>query len=191
MSVLMMAFNFIVGSIVSLYVYMLVARLFMQKQRLSAINPLVRLVLKATSPVVRPLQRVLPEWRGYDLAILFLLLLIQWVAVEVDLWAKLGQWPAIMGAVVIALARLASLGFMVYYVAIVAVVILSWLPMLPNFLLRDVLTAVAGPPLRWAQRLIPSFSGIDFSPAVLLFGLYLMEILVVGYLWDLGEVLLK
>ena len=191
MSVLMMAFNFIVGSIVSLYVYMLVARLFMQKQRLSAINPLVRLVLKATSPVVRPLQRVLPEWRGYDLAILFLLLLIQWVAVEVDLWAKLGHWPALLGAVVIALARLASLGFMVYYVAIVAVVILSWLPILPNFLLRDILTAVAGPPLRWAQRLIPSFSGIDLSPAVLLFGLYLMEILVVGYLWGLSEVLLK
>ena len=190
MNVMAGALSFLVGSVVSLYVFVLLARLFMHKHRMSAINPLVRFVINVTAAPLRPLQRVLPECRGYDSAIIVLLLAIKWIEIELNVWSQQGQWPPFLAAMVIALAYFASLMVDVYFYAIIITAVLSWLPMLPYFPVRDLIDAIAGPPLRWVQRLLPTFSGIDFSPLVLLLGLQVVDKVVEGYLSELIKVLL-
>ena len=160
----------IVGLVASFFSALFVIRFLLQWARAPFRNPIGRFVMTLTDWGVMPLRRVVPGWRGNDLASLVMAWFIETVAVIVAL--------LLIGAPLIDGGNLVPLGFVAGFIemlrtlgyvilgATLAVVVLSWInpyaPMAPVF------QAVSQPFLRPFQRMIPPIGGIDLSPVFLL-----------------------
>ncbi len=73
------------------------------------------------------------------------------------------------------LAQVVDLLFTLLELIVFARVMLSWLPISPWHPLSRWLRRIADPILRPFQRVLPSFSGIDFSPLLALAVLYVLQ----------------
>ena len=80
------------------------------------------------------------------------------------------------------IAWLVNTIFVVLELIVLARVLLSWFPVSPWNPVARWLRRIADPILRPFQRLLPSFSGIDFSPLLALATLYVLQQVVVTLL---------
>jgi YggT family protein len=164
---------FLIDTVVSFFVFVLLARFHFQWLRVPFRNPMGEFVLATTSWAVLPARRVIPGLAGLDLATL----LLAWLAQALGLWAQL----AIAGAepTALALAAVAAVDLVRYslYILIFAVfvqVAISWInPDAPLGPLFDLLTR---PFLRPLRRYVPPVGRVDLTPLVLLVILYVLLI---------------
>lgn len=80
------------------------------------------------------------------------------------------------------LASIANLVFSILELLVVARVMLSWLPISPWHPVARWLRRIVDPILAPFRRVLPSFSGIDFSPLLALATLYVLQQVVVALL---------
>ena len=73
--------TFLVSTLFTLYILVLMLRFLLQLTRADFYNPLSQFIVKATSPVLRPLRRIIPGWGGIDMASLVAILVLQMVSV--------------------------------------------------------------------------------------------------------------
>jgi YggT family protein len=165
--------NLLIDTVVSFFVFVLLARFHFQWLRVPFRNPMGEFVLATTSWAVMPARRVIPSLAGLDLATL----LLAWLAQALGLWAQF----AIAGAepTPLALAAVAAVDLVRYslYILIFAVfvqVAISWInPDAPLGPLFDLLTR---PFLRPLRRYVPPVGRVDLTPLVLLVILYVLLI---------------
>ncbi len=168
---------FLIKTLFGLYITLVVIRFLLQWARADFYNPISQFVVKFTSPVLRPMRKVIPGYAGLDLSAVVLAWVLK--ACELALLSTLmglGRNP--LAALGWALPGLVSLIISIFLFAILIRVILSWVnpdPYNPAVLL---LSDVTDPIMRPAQRLIPPMSGIDLSPMVVMIGLVLLEMLL-------------
>jgi YggT family protein len=119
---------------------------------------------KVTNPLVLPVRRVIPAYRGLDLSTLLLALLLQMAAI-VALLALNGLGPpGVLTLLVWSVLGIVGLLVNIYFFALLAMIILSWIApggRHPALLLLFQLTEPVMAPFR---RMLPSMGGIDFSP---------------------------
>jgi len=183
------ALAFLVDTVVTLLLIALLLRFWLQAARAPFNNPLSGFLATLTDWGVKPLRRVVPGLRGYDLGTLVLAWLIAWAlnivlsTLEPRMVAGLAGASASGGFEILfpALLGVVQLVRMFIYMLIVAVIlqaVLSWVnPYSPLSPLLGVLTQGF---LRPIQRRIPMISGVDLSPLVLLIACQLALILLVG-----------
>ncbi|MGA7979497.1 MAG: YggT family protein [Chromatiaceae bacterium] len=169
---------FLVQTLFGLYIALVLLRFLLQWTRADFYNPISQLVVKLTSPILRPLRQVIPGYGGVDLASLVVAWLLQ--ALELALLTLiLGLDRNLAGALAWAIPALISLAINMLLFAILIRVILSWVnpdPYHPAAALLDRLTEpVLGP----ARRLIPPISGLDLSPMVVMIALVVLEMLLI------------
>ena len=68
---------FIIQTLGSLYLLIVLMRFILQLVRANFYNPLCQFVVKATQPLLKPLRRVIPSMFGLDMSSLVLALLLQ------------------------------------------------------------------------------------------------------------------
>ncbi|MGH8361122.1 MAG: YggT family protein, partial [Pseudomonas sp.] len=68
---------FIIQTLGSLYLLIVLMRFILQLVRANFYNPLCQFVVKATQPLLKPLRRVIPSLFGLDMSSLVLALLLQ------------------------------------------------------------------------------------------------------------------
>lgn len=181
--------TFLVETLFGLYILIVMLRFLFQLLRADFYNPVSQFVVKATSPLLRPLRRWIPGLGGIDLAALLLALLIQ----IAELWlihVMRGYQPSLSGLVVLSSAELLRTLVYIFLVAIFIKVIASWIaPDVYNPVMR-LLDTLSEPLLRPARRLLPPMGGLDLSPIVVLIALQMLLMLLVNPLGDLGRALL-
>ena len=157
--------TFLIDTIVSFLVFLLLARFHFQWLRVPFRNPVGEFVLATTSFMVLPVRRVIPGLAGLDLATL----LLAWLVQGLSLWIQTEIVGAEVGAM--ALAGIAAVDLLRYslYILIFAVIVqavLSWVnpytPVGPAF---DTITR---PFLRPLRRFIQPLGGVDLTPLILL-----------------------
>jgi YggT family protein len=159
----------------SFFAALFVLRFILQWARAPFRNPIGRFVIALTDWGVLPLRRVVPGFRGLDLASLVMAWLVETVSLLLVL-AILGALAG--GGDLIALALIAgfieTLRTAAYVIigATLGLVVLSWVN--PYAPLAPVFNAVAQPFLRPFQRFVPPIAGIDLSPLFLLLLLQLL-----------------
>ncbi len=172
----MAALSFIVRVILELYTYTFLLRFFMQRGRVDFRNPLAQFIIEVTNPLVRPLRRIVPGWKGLDLStvlIAYLLVVITFVALS----AINGVTPPGVGILALAgLRQLVLLTIQMFVFIIFAFVLMSWFA--PHHPIRIVLEAIADPIMRPVRRIMPPIGGLDLSPLVVLIGLQAVTILI-------------
>ena len=168
---------FLIKTLFGLYITLVVIRFLLQWARADFYNPISQFVVKLTSPVLRPLRKVIPGFRGLDIASLVLAWLLQ--ALELMLLAMLfGLGLRPLAALAWAIPALFGLVISIFLFAILIRVILSWVSPDPYNPAIDLLNRLTDPILVPAQRLLPPLSGIDLSPMVAMVGLVLLQMLL-------------
>ncbi|MCK2087221.1 YggT family protein [Thauera aromatica] len=162
---------------------MLLARFYMQWQRISFRNQLGQFVVTTTDWVVRPLRRFVPGVFGLDLASLLPAWLVQVLLVAFELSLRGAAFSGNAAAVAAGLAGvgLIELLRMMVYLLIAVVLgsaVLSWVS--PHAPLAPVLHGLAEPFLRPFRRVIPSIANVDLSPLVLLLVLQIVLMVLAG-----------
>ncbi|AVR87425.1 YggT family protein [Thauera aromatica] len=162
---------------------MLLARFYMQWQRISFRNQLGQFVVTTTDWVVRLLRRFVPGVFGLDLASLLPAWLVQVLLVAFELSLRGAAFSGNAAAVAAGLAGvgLIELLRMMVYLLIAVVLgsaVLSWVS--PHAPLAPVLHGLAEPFLRPFRRVIPSIANVDLSPLVLLLVLQIVLMVLAG-----------
>jgi len=177
---------YLISTLFSFYLALVMIRFMLQLVRADFHNPLSQFVVKATNPPLRLLRRIIPSLSGIDLASLVLLpglqVLMLWL-----LHMATGRAVTVSGLLLMSLAELISLTITISLIAIIALVILSWIGPQGYNPLSGLLYSLTEPVMRPARRLLPPISGIDLSPILVIVFLQLMKILVVAPITDLGR----
>lgn len=173
----------IIDTVFSLITLVLLARFFMQWQRVSFRNQIGQFVVTATDWVVRPLRRLVPGLFGLDMASLLPAWLFQTALVLIELALRgvpLGGSAAGIMFGVFGLGLLELLRMMVYLVFGVVLIsaVLSWVS--PHAPAASVINALAAPFLRPFRRVVPTIANVDLSPLVLLLVLQIVLMILGG-----------
>ncbi|KJV36326.1 YggT family protein [Luteibacter yeojuensis] len=176
--------NVLFGALVTLFVL----RLLAEANRADFNNPICQFLYRFTNPVVAPLRKVLPSVRRINLAALVVALVVECVKVVlILLLAGLPLGP--LGILVMGIAELLDFLLLTWIVVVFVWSLMSMLSTDRYHPVARFVTALAEPlvrPLRGRMTL----GGLDFSPTVVLIGLFLARILVAQPLQDLGTRLL-
>jgi YggT family protein len=160
----MSALFFIVDSLLSLALFVFLARLLLQWVRADFRNPIAQAIVKITNPVILPLRRVLSPIRKIDTASVVAVVLVAIIKVAIlSALAVYGSMGVELWVRSIALELVIAL-LSTYFYAIILYALLSLIAPGGYSPLQSVLDRICEPVLRPFRRLIPPLAGLDFSP---------------------------
>jgi YggT family protein len=164
------ALQFLLKTIVDLFVLAALVRFYLQYFRAPFRNPLSDFVVALTDFAVKPLRRVIPGLQGLDLASLVfawglevLLMLILLSLQGFPVWTA---GPHVV-PVVLLLGFINLLKYSIYLLiaAVFIQAVLSWVS--PYSPISPVLESVTRPFMRPLRKLVPTVGRVDLSPLVL------------------------
>ncbi len=141
-------------------------------------NPVARGLMTVTNPVLVPLRRFVPGYKGVDWAAVLLMLVLAMVAVATVL-ALAGQSPSLPALIILAVAELMTVAVKLFFFAILLMVIVSWVSPGTYNPAIELVHAVTEPLMRPARQLLPPLGGFDLSPILVLLLLHLTERLII------------
>jgi YggT family protein len=149
-------------------------RFILQWTRAPFRNPIGRFVITLTDWGTLPLRRIVPGFRGLDLASLIMAWLVEvaGMLVVLAIFGASASGDLIVSALLAAFIETLRTAVYLIIGVVLGVVILSWVN--PHAPLAPVFNAVSEPFLRPFRRLIPPIAGMDLSPLFLLLLLQLL-----------------
>jgi YggT family protein len=165
---------FIIKTLGSLYLLIVLLRFILQLVRANFYNPLCQFIVKATQPLLKPLRRVIPSMFGLDMSSLVLALLVQMLLIAVILALKgfMVDWLLLVPWSLIALL---SLFLNILFYAMIISVILSWVAPGSHNPGAELVAQITEPVLAPFRRLIPNLGGLDISPIFAFIVLQLLQ----------------
>lgn len=166
---------YIISSLGSVYLTFVVLRFLLQLFRADYYNPISKVVVRLTNPLLIPLRKVIPGFFGIDFAGIVLALLIQALIIQVIL--LLVGFGFINPLVLLSWAFVGVIALVItlYYWGILIVIIASWVAPFSSHpaltLLREVIEPVMAP----FRKIIPAIGGLDLSPMVLIMVLHVLK----------------
>lgn len=189
MQTLLQIADFLLSTLFQLYIALILLRFLLQWARADFYNPLSQFIVKVTSPLLRPLRRIIPGWGGLDIACLLLAYLVTLVQVALVgahiapynfLGLLDGQLMGPISLLLVSLLDLITLAIGLYMIAIIIQAIASWISPGNYNPALALLYSLTEPLLRPARRLLPPISGLDLSPILVLLALQVAKMLLVG-----------
>ena len=177
----MTATIFLIQTLFGFYILAVMLRFLLQCVRADFYNPLVQFLVRITNPLLVPLRRIVPGYRGWDLASIVLAFTLQLVEIAV-VTLLLGRDANIGGLVLLAAMELLKLLINIYLWGVVIQAVLSWFSPDPYHPAARVLAQLTAPLLRPARRLLPPISGVDLSPMVVIVALIFISLLLQDFL---------
>ncbi|MDV5227895.1 YggT family protein [Providencia rettgeri] len=159
---------FVVTTIIQLYIFVLLLRVWMQWVRADFYNPFSQFVVKATKPIVTPLRRVIPAIGPIDTASVVVAFVLALASIIFSLWAT--NTLPIMGITIIPIGiilLLTYIGKLIFWMILIRA-IMSWVSQGRNpidYLLYQLTEPLMAP----IRRIIPAMGGLDFSAMIIMF----------------------
>lgn len=159
---------FVVTTIIQLYIFVLLLRVWMQWVRADFYNPFSQSVVKATKPIVTPLRRVIPAIGPIDTASVVVAFVLALASIIFSLWAT--NTLPIMGITIIPIGiilLLTYIGKLIFWMILIRA-IMSWVSQGRNpidYLLYQLTEPLMAP----IRRIIPAMGGLDFSAMIVMF----------------------
>jgi len=168
---------FLVQVLFGAYIMIVMLRFLLQLSLADFYNPISQFIVKLTSPVLKPLRRLIPGLGGIDLASVVLM----WVLKALEL----GIVVALKGvslnpllAFAWAIPDLVQLCINVFLFSILIQVIFSWVNPGAYNPVNAIISYLTDPIMRPVRRVIPPIGGLDLSPMVAMIGLYMLQMLL-------------
>ena len=171
------AFIYLVGTITDLYVAAILLRLLLQWVKADFYNPLSQFLVKITNPVLVPARRIIPSIGRLDTASVVVMILLE--LAQLAIINQIGQAEfSLQFLLLFALRKLLFSLIMMYFVLIIARVIISWIASQSHHPLIPLIYQLTEPVLRPISRLVPPLGGIDLSPLIALIALRFLLLLL-------------
>ncbi|HDN2511566.1 YggT family protein [Providencia vermicola] len=159
---------FVVTTLIQLYIFVLLLRVWMQCVRADFYNPFSKFVVKATQPIVAPLRRVIPAIGSIDTASVVVAFVLAIAAIIFGMWAT--NLLPILGVTILPMGIILLLtyaGKLIFWMILIRA-ILSWVSQGRNpvdYLLYQLTEPLMAP----IRRIIPAMGGLDFSAMIVMF----------------------
>jgi YggT family protein len=180
---------FLIKTAFGFYIFVVLLRFLLQWARADFYNPLVQFLVRLTTPVLRPLRRLIPGYAGLDWAAVVLMLVLKCIEIAL-IGAVWGALPGLPGLPLLAITELLALTLNVLFWAVFIAVILSWVNPDPYHPAVTLIWQLTEPLLQPARRWVPPVAGFDLSPILVLVVLQLGQMLLVAPLRDLSFALM-
>ncbi|TBU96193.1 YggT family protein [Phytopseudomonas dryadis] len=170
---------YVLQTIGSLYLLIVLLRFILQLVRADFYNPLSQFIVRATHPLLKPLRRIIPSVAGLDLASLVLAIIVQFVLMVLTLMLMgVGVGEPLL-ILVWSLIGVTALLLKVFFFALIISVILSWVAQGSHNPAALLVNQICEPLLMPIRRILPSLGGLDLSPIVAFLILNLIDMLVI------------
>lgn len=174
---------YILQTLGSLYLLIVLLRFILQLVRADFYNPLSQFIVRATKPLLNPLRRIIPGFGGIDLTSLVLAILIQLVLMILILMLMgYGVGGFIMQLLIWSIIAVTSLFLKVFFFALIISVILSWVAPGSYNPGAQLVNQICEPLLMPFRKLLPNLGGLDLSPIFAFLALKLIDMLVINNL---------
>ena len=165
---------FVIQTLCSLYLLIVLLRFILQLVRANFYNPLCQFAVKATQPLLKPLRRVIPSMFGLDMSSLVLALVVQMALYAVILLLR-GYEVDVLFLAPWALIGIFALFLKILFWAMIISVILSWVAPGSHNPGAELVAQITEPVLAPFRRLVPNLGGLDISPIFAFIALQLLQ----------------
>lgn len=171
--------TYLVQTLFGLYLLAILLRFLLQIARADFYNPICQAIVKVTNPALRPLRRIVPGLGGLDISALLLGLIVQTAAISLIIMLYGAELPNILWLLGWALTGMLALVLNIYFFALIAVIILSWVAPHSHNPLAILIQQLVEPIMRPMRRLIPAIGGLDLSPIFIFIAINLLKIMLI------------
>ncbi len=171
---------FLVDTIFSLYIGIIMIRVLLGVSRADFYNQFSQFIVTATNPVLIPLRRIIPSFGRIDSAAILLMLGLKIIQITLLLMLQ-GGTASFFPILAVAIQKLLELLVYIYIFSIIIQAVMSWIN--PGALgvqnpLSSILYSLNRPLLDPVSRMLPRSGVIDFSPLVVLLLLQIALIVI-------------
>ena len=178
---------FLIGTIFSIYISLVMIRFLLAIVRADFYNPISQTIVRFTNPPLVLLRRIIPPVGRIDTSAIVLMLILQLL----ELWLRtfiIGHPVPVTALFVLTLFELIKLTIWIYIIALILQAIMSWIN--PGMYqmqnpMASILHQLTAPIMKPVRNILPRTGMIDFSPMLAIIGLYVLLIIVNGILRSL------
>lgn len=170
MQSLIQIFHFLITLFASAFLLRFIAQWVRADHR----NPIAQAIMQITNPLVIPARRVIPGWKGKDMASLFIFIAL--LVAETILFATLTGQISPAYIFVGSLMRMTLAVLSLYFYIFILSAILSWVNQNPYNPVHQFLHAISAPVLRPLRKFIPLIGGvIDITPMIAILVIFFFQ----------------
>ncbi|HIQ52455.1 MAG TPA: YggT family protein [Pseudomonas pachastrellae] len=173
---------YLIQTLGSLYLLIVLLRFLLQLVRADFYNPLSQFIVRATKPLLMPLRRLIPGYGGLDFASLVLGIAIQLVMLIMILLLMGYALPNILLLVSWAAIGVLALFVKIFFFALIISVILSWVAQGSYNPAVILINQLCEPILAPIRKILPALGGLDLSPIFAFIAIRLFDMLVIANL---------
>ncbi|MBJ2347320.1 MULTISPECIES: YggT family protein [Pseudomonas] len=173
---------YVLQTLGSLYLLIVLMRFVLQLVRANFYNPLCQFVVKATQPLLKPLRRIIPSLFGLDMSSLVLAILVQLALMALTLLLTYGTTGNPLQLLIWSLIGVTALFLNIFFFAMIISVILSWVAPGSHNPGAELVNQICEPALAPFRRIVPNLGGLDISPILAFMVLKLLDMLVINNL---------
>ena len=173
---------YVLQTLGSLYLLIVLLRFVLQLVRANFYNPLCQFAVKATQPLLKPLRRIIPSMFGLDMSSLVLAILVQLALMALTLLLTYGTIGNPLQLLIWSLIGVTALFLKIFFFALIISVILSWVAPGSHNPGAELVNQICEPALAPFRKILPSLGGLDISPILAFMVLKLIDMLVINNL---------
>ncbi|KPH00755.1 MULTISPECIES: YggT family protein [Pseudomonas] len=173
---------YVLQTLGSLYLLIVLLRFVLQLVRANFYNPLCQFIVKATQPLLKPLRRIIPSLFGLDMSSLVLAILVQLALMALTLLLTYGTTGNPLQLVIWSLIGVTALFLKIFFFALIISVILSWVAPGSHNPGAELVNQICEPALAPFRKILPNLGGLDLSPIFAFLALKLIDMLVINNL---------
>jgi len=168
-------FQFLLETLGSLYLCLVVLRTMLQASGADFYNPISQFVVKATQPPLGILRRAIPRGRRFDPALLVLAMVVQAIVLG-GLLVLAGYTPSVVQLITWSAVGLIGLVVNTYLIAMVIMIVVSWIAPGSHHPAVRLVYQITEPVMAPVRSLLPAMGGLDFSPIVVFIVINVIQI---------------
>ncbi len=173
---------YIVQTVGSLYLLIVLLRFVLQLVRADFYNPLSQFAVRATQPLLKPIRRVVPSLFGLDMSSLLLAIVVQLIVMGLTLLLAYGTTGNPLQLLIWSIIGVTALFLKIFFYALIISVILSWVAPGSHNPGAELVNQICEPALAPFRRILPNLGGLDISPILAFMVLKLLDMLVINNL---------
>ena len=173
---------YVVQTLGSLYLLIMLLRFVLQLVRADFYNPLSQFIVRATQPLLKPIRRIIPSLFGLDMSSLLLSIVIQMIVMALTLLLAYGTTGNPLQLLVWSIIGVTALFLKIFFFAMIISVILSWVAPQSHNPGAELVNQICEPALAPLRRIVPNLGGLDISPILAFMVLKLLDMLVINNL---------
>ena len=150
-------------------------RFMLQLSKVDFYNSSVQFICRFTDIYCGLIRKIIPAAGRFDVASIFMALVIQFASIYIIFTIFSTSVPSILQIALWSLLVLAGLALRIYFIALILMVIFSWVRPQGSQSLMDLSNQLIRPLLAPFHKFIPPMGGLDFSPMALFFLIYLLQ----------------